>query len=75
MYLEMIEEIRTEIDRVLSENGVELTDQHRLWAIEGLIDGWEELEDEDGDNPLYHKFVTAAKLERTMLRMGLLWEW
>jgi hypothetical protein len=61
----MIETIYETLLPELAANGVEDTPLHRLWALEGLVDGWEE------DNPPTEAqpWIRAAKFEIVLLKI------
>jgi hypothetical protein len=71
-----IEEIYAALLPELAENGIEDTPLHRMWALEGLRDGWKE-DDEDlpHDQAIEKSFyILAATMEIMVLRMKLTME-
>ncbi len=51
------ETINEQINQMLIENGIQVTPQHRLWAMEGLLEAWEEDPENSMEKSLWLMFL------------------
>ena len=66
----MLDEIYANVLPELEANGIEDTPLHRLWALEGLLDGWME----DNPPPEAQPWINTVRLEIALLKIKTMFQ-